>query len=246
MNQHKPSPTKKAYPGSNQAPVRRNTYVPGPLGTYVQPTRNLDPRPSATAVLRGGYRRSSPESCLTGFKKLLSHGSRTRSYGGRSAAALQRHKHHIGHDLVLNTARRRLSRAFAYVGNARLRLVSALAAGRHDGGVSCARGRLAYVARTVEGFYEPSLTRLGWYRGLRHARQAHRHADHGTQLSVSLRAGVRTDADVRTYSGAQSLGSGQCPTIARADRARWTCAPGSVFVVSSSRIRVPTRVMPAS
>lgn len=236
MNQYNVSSTSKAALRSNQASQRPVAYVRWPLATYPYPWRMLGRPPSATTVDLGPLRLSSPESCLTGFKKLLSHGSRTRSYGGRSVAVLQRHKHHIGHDLVLNTARRRLSRTFAYASTARLRLVSGLAAER-NGGVSRAGGRLAYVARLVEGFYEPSLTQLGWYRGLRHARQAHRHAMHGAQLSASLRAGVRRDVGKRRmYSNALGHGPRRRSVIAPADRARWSCAPGSVFVVSSSRI----------
>lgn len=236
MNQHNASSTSKVSFRSNPALQRPEAYARWPLATYPCPWRTLGRYPSATTVDRGPLRRSSPESCPTGFKKLISHGSRTRSYAGRSVTVLQRHKHHIGHDLVLNTARRRLSRAFAYVGTARLRLVSGMAADRNNDGVNRAGGRLAYVARSVEGFYEPSLTRLGWYRGLRHARQARRHAVHGAQLSTSLRAGVRTDAGKHTYSDALGRGFGRRPVIVRADRARWGCAPGSVFVVSSGHV----------
>lgn len=247
MNLYNPSPAcahKKRLFKTGQTPGAATDYARWPLATNPYLPSRFGRRQTVVDASRGPSRRSSPESCPTGFKKLLSHGSRIRSHGGRRVAVLQRHKHHIGHDLVLHNARRRLSRAFAYIPVTRLRLVLGMVADLglrskttpRNRDTTCPKGRLAYAARLVEGFYEPSLSRLGWYRGLRHARQARRHAATGSRVSPDLRGGVGASANTGMPFGVSGRSSQRCLTTVHADRTTWRCVPGGVAIINPGRL----------
>lgn len=213
--------------------------------------------------------KSSSTAIPAGFKKLLSHTPRNRSYGGRRSTVLQRHKHHVGHAYVYDQPRRRLSRAFAYLSTARLSLISGLVttpgltatrlsvattlsgAGAAKFGDAVRRsptpaglGRLAYGAFVAESFYEPQMHRLGWVRGLRHARQRKTHSRATDYVDASLLARLCLDehcAPEGTTAAARRTGTPGVTPIPRATSPRrslqvvdgidptgWSCVPGTV------------------